>query len=142
MVGIVLGCGFKPKAGWVNYDISPQFDFVKKLDLEKDSFPHEDNSIDYIEAIDVLEHLHDLRNCLNESWRVLKREGVFYLEVPKFPHPDSVKDPTHVRFFVAETFKYFSEYEKSYTLYDFKPWNIVGIQEEENRLEVRMTPRK
>jgi len=143
MLKINLGAGTRPMVDHINYDVSPQYVHVKKLDIEKDIFPHEDGTVNQIQAVDVLEHLGEgFKHCLNECWRVLEAGGTLYVEVPKFPHPDCAKDPTHVRFFLPETFKYLGEYEDSARMYGFKPWDIVELQELENRILVTLSPKK
>lgn len=139
-----LGAGADIKIGndWVNYDIMPMSSEVKQLDLENMNIPHEDNTAEYIQMLDVLEHLKDIRHAMNECHRVLKKDGVFYVEVPRFPHNDSVKDPTHVRFFVPETFKYFSDYTEACQMYGFKQWKILAQIDSENRIKVKMQPIK
>jgi ubiquinone/menaquinone biosynthesis C-methylase UbiE len=54
-----------------------------------------------------MEHVQNIVKVLNECWRVLKPSGRFGVAVPRFPHPRSVADPTHIRFFVPESFDYF-----------------------------------
>ena len=66
------------------------------------------------------------------------KEGTFYIEVPKAGTNDYYKDPTHVRPFVPETFKYFSDYAREYVAIGCKPWKITGMREEPSRLFVTM----
>jgi len=98
-----------------------------KFDLEHPQFMLNDNSIDEIRAIDVLEHIHNLIPLMNECHRVIGEKKPFNIEVPKFPSDQSVSDPTHVRFFIPDTFKYFSEYQDSMSLYGIKEWQIVEM---------------
>jgi SAM-dependent methyltransferase len=55
----------------------------------------------------VLEHIHNLIPLMNELHRVLKKNGLFQIRTPLYPHPQAFQDPTHVRCFTGETFKYF-----------------------------------
>lgn len=128
--------------GWINYDIIPQEEIVQRLDVEKENIPLGDNTISYIKANDVLEHFVNLRHVLNECHRVLSSEGVLHAEVPRFPHDDSVKDPTHVRFFIPETFKYFSDYKSACEMYGFKQWVRIMQEDREHRIIVEMKPIK
>jgi ubiquinone/menaquinone biosynthesis C-methylase UbiE len=139
-----LGAGLKFETGseWVNYDLLPQNEIVKQINLETDALPHEDDSVEYIKALDVLEHIANLKHLLNECHRVLKNYGELYVEVPKFPHEDSVTDPTHVRFFVPDTFKYFSDYKEAVAMYGFKPWKLRTIESTDRRILVSLRPDK
>jgi len=62
-------------------DLYPQNDKVVKLDLEKD-FPFENSSKDFLLLINVLEHLFKYQNCIQESFRVLKKQGYLIGIVP------------------------------------------------------------
>ena len=54
-------------------------DLTKKLDLL-------DNSVDIIQSEDVMEHieLHNLKNIINEMYRVLKKGGLFRISMPDY----------------------------------------------------------
>lgn len=71
----------------------------------------EEFSVDHVRASHVLEHIpagQPRVDVFNEVHRVLKIGGVFEIDVPRFPHPASVSDPTHVSFFVPDSFVYFT----------------------------------
>lgn len=45
---------------------------------------------------------------MNEVFRVLKDEGIFYSHTPAFPFPEAFVDPTHVNIITEDTFpRYF-----------------------------------
>lgn len=46
------------------------------------NFPFEDNFFDYIYAVSVLEHVDDLVRVIEESGRILKPGGKFYISFP------------------------------------------------------------
>lgn len=83
--------------------------------------PFESASVDYITAYDLLEHipraiLHDGRtefplvSLLNEVFRVLKPDGMFFCVQPCFPFKQAFQDPTHVNIMTEDTlFNYFCE---------------------------------
>lgn len=127
-----IGCGpdiLAPEE-WKNIDIFPISPDVEVVDLERGRLPYEDNQFEYIKASHVLEHVLNLIPLMNELHRVLRPDGVMYVEVPKFPHNDSVKDPDHKRFFVEETlWGYFCEYPKNglFKMYKIKPWRCLNI---------------
>lgn len=139
---INLGSGNKYKEGWVNIDISKEVNPDIVLDASKEPLPFEDNSCDEIIAIDFFEHILYPIPVLNECWRVLKKDGLIMIEVPMAGTNDFYKDPTHVRPFVPETFKYFADYAEEYKAIGCKSWKILQLQNTENRIFVRMEPKK
>lgn len=67
------------------------------------------NGFDEIRAHHILEHFkpENKVKVLSLCWDLLKDGGILDIEVPLFPHPASVQDPTHISFWTAESFKYF-----------------------------------
>ena len=94
---------------------------VAKCDLALDDIPWENDSLDFVTAFDLLEHIprlvyvngvakYSFIDLLNEVYRVLKKGGVFLASTPCYPHSAAFVDPTHVNFITTETFpKYFAE---------------------------------
>jgi ubiquinone/menaquinone biosynthesis C-methylase UbiE len=52
------------------------------LDVDKDTLPCTDDSIDFITALDIIEHLINPDNLLREAWRCLKKGGYFLITTP------------------------------------------------------------
>ena len=127
MNNINIGCGSKHLEGYINIDMVQPADSV--IDLELAKLPYEDNSVDNIMADNVLEHIHNLPALMDECYRVLKSGGVMRVIVPLFPSPAAVADPTHVRFFVPETFDRFK----------FTPCNLRTYGERFQFIEVDLT---
>lgn len=106
-------------------------------DLER-PLPFSDGVFSEARAHDALEHVHRLLPLMDELWRVLEPGGLLDVEVPKFPHPDSVGDPTHVRYFVPVTFMYFTpDYGQRFKM-ACKPWEIKELRGTENRVYCKM----
>ena len=66
---------------------------------------------------------------MNEVHRVLGEKGMVRIEVPVFPFWKAIADPTHVSFFVPETFDYFCgapDVAHCVGLYDIKLWKMKG----------------
>jgi len=139
-----LGCGNEFMEGWENIDLWEYDPRVIPIDLEKASLPYKTSSIAEVRAHHVLEHVFNYIELLNECHRVIVPKGFIDIHVPKFPHPSSVKDPTHVRFFNEETFKYFSEYLDlgCFSMYRIKPWDLHDIRFEESEIQAVMKPIK
>lgn len=124
---IDLGCGLHPLEGFVGVDILSQSDYV--IDLEQAQLPFEDASVDEIWASHVMEHIHNLIPLMNECHRVLKVGGIFTILVPLYPHKQAIQDPTHVRYFVEDTFLYWNKdawlYENVGKTYGILPFKLV-----------------
>jgi SAM-dependent methyltransferase len=68
--------------------------------------PLADASVDAVYAVHVLEHLLDWLPTVAECHRVLRPGGVLHVMSPHWGHVNAVADPTHVRYFDVQTFKY------------------------------------
>ena len=94
-------------SGWINVDIEPHDGVDLCTDLNA-LWPWADNSIDYIRAYDIVEHLTSPIHTMNEAWRVLKPFGAMEILVPSTDGRGAFQDPTHVSFWNANTFAYFT----------------------------------
>jgi SAM-dependent methyltransferase len=105
-VRIDLGGGTAPKPGFVNLD-PVHGDYKIRA---QDPWPFLDYSADAIWASHVMEHIPagaERIAVFNEAHRVLKPGGTFTVIVPLFPWPQAMADPTHVSYWVEESFGYF-----------------------------------
>lgn len=71
----------KEKSEIITVDISPEIKPRLVADLER-ALPLESGSFDNVLAFNLLEHIYNYKNCLNEANRVLKKDGKFYGVVP------------------------------------------------------------
>jgi SAM-dependent methyltransferase len=111
-----LGSGIRPKEGYVNVDVVDHPAVDQVVDLNKLPWPWEDNSIEEIQAIDVLEHLAPLGRVqgqlniiavMGEIHRVLKPDGVLEAMVASTDSPAAFQDPMKVTFWNRNTFLHF-----------------------------------
>jgi SAM-dependent methyltransferase len=101
-----VGCGARKQyAGAIGIDRHAHADVDIVADLER-GLPVGDQSIDHVFAVHFLEHVHNLLPLLNELHRVLRPEGVLHVMVPHRASINAWADPTHVRFFDPQTFKF------------------------------------
>lgn len=63
-------------------DVNPKSIQVKKVDVTNDKFPFKSDFFDYIVCTEVLEHVDNHQNCLNEIHRVLNPDGILLGTVP------------------------------------------------------------
>lgn len=106
---LAIGCGHDARPGWVNLDIAdlPGVDVVH--DLEVLPLPFPDEAFEYIEAIDILEHLREWTSVMAELHRILAPGGTLHVEGPHFTSYTWPTDPTHRRAFAINTFEYFTQ---------------------------------
>jgi GT2 family glycosyltransferase/predicted SAM-dependent methyltransferase len=110
-INLNLGCGYAKLPEYINIDNRAEV----KPDLVCDvleGLPYEDNSVDMIRAHDFLEHIPIGKtiDAMNEIWRVLKPGGILDTFTPDAEvGQGAFQDPTHVSFWVENSWKYYSE---------------------------------
>jgi len=128
---IDIGCGGNKQVPWaLGVDKYPCAGVDVVTDLE-DMLPFKDNEVDQVFAVHVLEHIHDIIGLMNEIHRVLKPDGMLHVLSPVSTSANSIADPTHVRLFSSQTFKYFCRQNAG--VYPFNPvsisqdaWNVYA----------------
>jgi len=104
-IKLYVGSGMLALDGFLRVDNDPAVKPDILLDLETDKFPFEDNSVSVIYSKSCLEHVHDLTNFFEESYRILNKEtGLIHLNLPYYLHETSFTDPEHVWFFTPYFF--------------------------------------
>ena len=125
-----LGCGAKPRNPFSaktlhGTDFSIFGERVEKgvrfvsADLTK-TLPFDSESFSSISAYDVLEHIprwerladgsivFPFVNLMQEIYRILRPDGIFYAVTPGYPSNAAFQDPTHINFITLETLSYFA----------------------------------
>jgi len=59
---------------------------VSKIDLEIDNIPHDDGTFDIVICNQVLEHLKNYSNVIDELIRVTKKKGYILIGIPNLAH--------------------------------------------------------
>ena len=112
-----MGTGDKKLPGYLNVDANPEVH--PDLVLRIPPLPFGDDSIDEIHASHFLEHVSELVELMDECFRVLKSGGIMSIVVPYALSHTAFQDPYHVRFFVPESFWYFTS-RMAYLKYPIK----------------------
>ena len=105
LIRLNLGCGPTILEDSVNVDIVPLpgVDVVTDLDQP---WPWPDETVGYILASHLFEHVIDPLLFMREAHRVLAADGTLDIRVPYYRHPFAFTDPTHRRFCTELTFDY------------------------------------
>lgn len=144
---LLLGCGNQQKEGFVHHDIEkfhPHIDVAH--DLTKFPYPWADNSWDYIEMSDVMEHLRgDVTTVMDELWRVTAPGGHVFIHTCEAGSWQHSMDPTHVHGFNLNSFDYYDPETRYGTQYKYteKGWKLVKKgRDPSGGLIYVLTPRK
>ena len=127
MLKLNLGAGNDIRSGWINHDISNLDGIDVVHDLNSKPWPWSECFFDEIAAHDVIEHLDDFVQTIEELWRVMKPGSLLDVRVPYMGSWSFYADPTHKRAFHETTFMHFdptSPYCKDRTYYSFARFNV------------------
>jgi len=155
-----LGCGWQVKNPFnadqtygIDFKHNPEINVIS-ADLNTDPIPFESDYFDYVTAYDFIEHVPRIvytphrRFCfvelMNEIYRVLKPQGIFYSCTPAWPSSEVNRDPTHVNIITDETFPlYFDNKTRWAAMYGFNgAFEIVNQKWHENKIYLLTTMRK
>lgn len=140
-----LGCAYKKPEGFIGVDIYPWPEVDIVADMTQ-GLPFSDSSVDEVRAHDVIEHLPDRIQTMNEIWRICKPNAIVDIFVPSTDGRGAFQDPTHVSFWNINSFWYYSiefpdylELCKSYGFYGaFSLISIENIEAPDNIIHVKV----
>lgn len=104
-----LGCGLKKRPDCVNLDLRPAVVPDLIWDLEKRPYPLPRGHFEHIWALDVVEHLHNLQDFVEEAYELLTPGGILEITTPHFSSSNSYTDPTHRHHLGYFSFDYFTD---------------------------------
>lgn len=102
-----LGCGKDIREGYINLDRVPLKGVDIVQDIEKVPFAFEKNYFDEVHASNILEHVDNFIQLMEEIHRICKKNASIKITVPYFTSAGAFQDPEHKRFFTLKTFNYF-----------------------------------
>ena len=121
-----LGCGTAILEGFINIDKVNLEGVDIVHDLNGIPYPFEDESIDYIQMNDILEHLEKPIDVLMECWRILKVTGKVVLRLVHWSCHYSYGDPQHLWAFSEGYFDFFTGSRRAYYMpHHFKSVEIT-----------------
>lgn len=127
---IDIGGGTKVQSGHTNLDpVHGQGEWRR---LAQDvPWPTGDGSVESLRASHVLEHIPSGQprlDVMNEAWRVLRPGGTFEVIVPLFPNWQAMADPTHVSYWIEQSFAYFDGRLVAQADYGMKMWETISFE--------------
>lgn len=127
---IELGGGMLCEDGWVNLDpVHGEGEWKRRAQ----DVPWPAEGVEMVRASHVLEHVpagKERISVFNEAHRVLLPGGTFRVIVPLAPDWRAFADPTHVSFFVAESFGYFDGTICANADYGIRRWETLDFHVE------------
>lgn len=107
---INLGAGYKKIDGFLTIDDDPLTNPDYLLNIEKDKLPFENNSVEYVIAHHILEHIGEgFIPLMKELHRVCAHGAIIDILAPHHFHELFYNDPTHRRPITVESMKLFSK---------------------------------
>ena len=125
---LVIGAGEKHHKDATHIDIreSAKPDIVH--DLNERPWPIDSESVHYVIAEDIIEHLDDVVSIVEEIHRILEPNGKVYITTAHYMHENSWHDPTHKWHLSEQSFDYFdpdTAWGKKYGYYSDKKFHIT-----------------
>lgn len=131
MTKLYLGAGNKRLSGYTHVDIAPATGIDVVHDLNRTPWPWSDDSIEFIAAEDVVEHLQlTLIEFCDEAWRIMKPQGELFVRTPHYKGESSWIDPTHRWHLDERAFHYLdpaTDWGKMYPQYTSRKWRLMSL---------------
>jgi ubiquinone/menaquinone biosynthesis C-methylase UbiE len=119
-----FGCGKKYLEGYINCDMLTTIKTDISFDMNVVPYPFRNNYADEILMDMVLEHVDDVPAVMQETHRILKKNGVVKIYVPYAKSEWAYQDPTHKHFFNEKSMLYFAD-DYAYNYYTDSRFTIL-----------------
>ena len=130
MTSIEIGGGTLVPPGWTNLDCR-NGDGPWLREAQSVPWPTGDHTVDAMRASHVMEHIpagQPRIDVMNEAHRVLKPGGVFEIRVPNASQGwHAYAYPTHVSFWIIESFHYFDGTKAAHADYGIRLWSTLEL---------------
>jgi len=93
-----IGCGKKPREGYIGVDKYPHENVDIVCDIENESLPYKDNTISAVYTRHFLEHIDNFDWVLKEIHRVCQNNSDVEIIVPHFTRPPYEWHIRHYRY--------------------------------------------
>lgn len=129
-----LGCGDDFREGYINVDLVSHKEGIVAQDLNKKDWGHKFFPCTEILAFDVIEHLNNAINFMDNCWDALAGGGYgssLNIKACGWQNPNYWVDITHKRAFDIRSFDYFdpdTDLGKRYGYYTKKKWKICSVE--------------
>ena len=126
-----LGCGDNKVEGAVGLDNIALSEVDIVHDLLHFPYPIKANSFDTIHLRHVIEHFNidKINNIMNECYRILKKDGQLFINVPHVFSIAAFTDPTHKQFFTfGSGYFWDKKYQKSYYNEINSSWELINVK--------------
>ena len=126
-----LGCGDNKVEGAIGLDNIALSEVDIVHDLLHFPYPIKANSFDTIYLRHVIEHFNidKINNIMNECYRILKKDGQLFINVPHVFSIAAFTDPTHKQFFTFGSGYFWDKrYQKSYYNEINSSWELVNVK--------------
>lgn len=102
---IDLGCGSHKSDGFIGVDILKHPEVDIRHDLNVFPYPFANDSVEYVQANHVLEHVDSFIGAVEEIWRICQNDAIVEIRCPHAScFPTVWADPTHKRALVKNSF--------------------------------------
>jgi SAM-dependent methyltransferase len=103
-----LGCGRDRRPDCLNVDLRAEVGPDLVHDLDRHPYPLPRHHFTQIQALDVVEHLADIRAFMDEVHELLAPGGTIEITTPHYSCANSFTDPTHLHHLGCFSFDYFT----------------------------------
>ena len=139
-----LGAGNDVLSEYTNHDLTKHRDDIDiTWDLNEKNWSDftKLHNFDEIRASDVIEHINDPINFMDNCWELMAKGGLLIIKACGWQNPNLHVDITHKRGYDIKSFDYFdptTEIGSEYGFYTKKRWTIIE-KHYDKRLNVIIT---
>lgn len=126
---INIGGGYKRYDGFLNVDMDPltKPDFI--VNLESDTFPIDDSTVNEVKAYHILEHIGPgFFHLIQELYRICENGAIIDIQVPHHRHEIFFGDASHIRPITVEMMRQFSKNYNEYHIEQFNSSSGFGLR--------------